>query len=207
MSDATARIIQKAIPDSLRLNEHPDAKLVCDAIATVLVAIRESDSITLNGQATDINAALSKYDESVFKPHITQEDEDWNAVKAKAALAPSPYELAMKRIASVNSWDELDAFEGEFKELYRSLPGKEKDDWRRAMRKAVNRIESNPKYESSEIPENQARNIIEKAGKDFDSVRTEGGRVEIGNDAEIKFRTIPLADGSLQWIYTYVSPA
>jgi len=106
VSDATARIIQKAIPDSLRLNEHPDAKLVCDAIATVLVAIRESDSITLNGQATDINAALSKYDESVFKPHITQEDEDWNAIKAKAALAPTPVERAVSMYGSASNGDE-----------------------------------------------------------------------------------------------------
>lgn len=82
-----ARLIEQSIPDSLRLAKHPDAELVNLAIATVLLAIKESHSFTLRGQRNDVREALDGYFHHTFAPHIAQEDEDWNAMKGRAASA------------------------------------------------------------------------------------------------------------------------
>ena len=85
--ERVARLIEQAIPDSLRLAKHPDAELVNLAIATVLLAVRDSHSFTLRGQRNDVRNALEGYFAHTFAPHIAQEDEDWSSMKARAASA------------------------------------------------------------------------------------------------------------------------
>lgn len=82
-----AKLIEESIPDSLRLAKHPDAELVNLAIATVLLAIKESSSLTLRGQRHDIREALEGYFGHTFAPHIAKEDEDWGALQSKAKSA------------------------------------------------------------------------------------------------------------------------
>ena len=81
---SSARLIEKAIPDELRLAPHPDAALVNEAIATVITAIDESDSLTLAGKMRDVRKALMVFYAGTYTKHISEEDELWNATKAKA---------------------------------------------------------------------------------------------------------------------------
>ena len=79
----SAKLIERMIPDSLRLADHPDAAIVNAAVATVITAINESDAMTLSGASKDVHAALQRYYESVYVPHIAKEDEDWNGLKSQ----------------------------------------------------------------------------------------------------------------------------
>lgn len=83
----TAVLIERCIPDSLRLADHPDAAIVNQAIATVLTAWNESDSLTDASRAKDVHKALEAYFANVYQPHISKEDEDWNALKKRAESA------------------------------------------------------------------------------------------------------------------------
>ncbi len=87
---STAHLIEKGIPASIRNAEHPDGKMIASMAATIIHALNESDNMTVNGMMTDVHKALERWNTEVFVPHIAQEDEDWGALKAKAALAPEP---------------------------------------------------------------------------------------------------------------------
>ncbi len=80
-----AELIEKGVPDELRLAAHPDGQMVNSVIATILYAINESERITTFGRMTDVNAALVVWNREVFAPHIAKEDEDWGAKDAKIA--------------------------------------------------------------------------------------------------------------------------
>lgn len=79
-----AQLIEKAIPDELRLASHPDGALVNEAIATTLSAINNSDYLTMSGKMGDVRKALKAYFDGTFTRHISEEDELWNATKARA---------------------------------------------------------------------------------------------------------------------------
>jgi hypothetical protein len=84
----TAKLIEGMIPDELRLASHPDAALVNEALATAITAMNESDSISLAGMRADVRKALTAYFNGTFSKHISEEDEAWGKMKAKAESAP-----------------------------------------------------------------------------------------------------------------------
>ena len=130
-----AKLIERAIPDELRLAQHPDGKLVNQAIATVLVAINESSALTLNGQCKDIRHALSRYYEAMFVPHMTEEDELWNSLKAQAELAPKPHELAVMALENAAHSGDESAYEEALERAYEHK-GAMSPEHRERMRKA-----------------------------------------------------------------------
>jgi len=95
---SSARLIEKAIPDELRLASHPDAALVNEAIATVLTAMDESDSLTLAGKMKDVRKALMVYYTGTFTKHISEEDEAWGKMKGEAEANKGVIEELRSRV-------------------------------------------------------------------------------------------------------------
>lgn len=79
-----AQLIEKAIPDELRLAPHPDAALINEALATVIVALNNSDYLTLSGKMNDVRKALLAFYNGTYVKHIAEEDELWTSIQAKA---------------------------------------------------------------------------------------------------------------------------
>lgn len=79
-----AQLIEKAIPDELRLAPHPDAALINEALATVIVALNNSDYLTLSGKMNDVRKALLAFHSGTYVKHIAEEDELWTSMQAKA---------------------------------------------------------------------------------------------------------------------------
>lgn len=81
--------LTRAIPSSLRDTGHPDKELVLMAITYALTAFKDANTMTATDAtiAKHVHDALVTFEEKVFKPHLSKEDEDWNALKVKADRA------------------------------------------------------------------------------------------------------------------------
>ena len=75
--------IALAIPSALK-SDHPDSALVVQALAVALAACEDSGGLNAKARMRDVHAALSSVYVPIFAAHIAKEDEDWNALKAKA---------------------------------------------------------------------------------------------------------------------------
>lgn len=93
ISDGT---IALAIPSALK-SDHPDSALVVQALAVALAACEDSGAMTAKGRMRDVHAALSSVYVPIFQAHITKEDEDWNALKAKADRYRPTVDVAVRR--------------------------------------------------------------------------------------------------------------
>lgn len=82
-----ADLVQRWIPDELRLDERHDAKLVSSAITTVIMAVYDSDRMTMVGQSGEVNAALKTWFDTTFSEHMRAEDDHMKGLEEKASRA------------------------------------------------------------------------------------------------------------------------
>ena len=82
-----ADLVQRWIPDELRLDTRHDAKLVSSAITTVIMAVYDSDRMTMKSQSSDVNAALKTWFDTTFTEHMRAEDDHMQGLEEKASRA------------------------------------------------------------------------------------------------------------------------
>ena len=75
--------IALAIPASLK-TEHPDSALVVQGIVIALRADENSTALTARGRMRAVHDALNSLFAPELASHLAKEDEDWNALRAKA---------------------------------------------------------------------------------------------------------------------------
>jgi hypothetical protein len=93
-----ADLVQRWIPDELRLDTRHDAKLVSSAITTVIMAVYDSDRITMKAQSSDVNAALKTWFDTTFSEHMRAEDEHMKGLEEKASSGEAIEQTAELRI-------------------------------------------------------------------------------------------------------------
>lgn len=86
-----------AIPNDLK-GDHPDSDLVVKGLAIAIAAAENSDALTARGRMMDVHAALASQFVPIFKAHLVKEDEDWNALKAKADKYRPTVSLEWRRL-------------------------------------------------------------------------------------------------------------
>lgn len=82
-----ADLVQRWIPDELRLDTRHDARLVSSAITTVIMAVYDSDRMTMVGQSSDVSAALKTWFDTTFAEHMRAEDDHMQSLEEKASRA------------------------------------------------------------------------------------------------------------------------
>lgn len=85
--EKVAILVQRWIPDSLRLSEDHDARLVSSAITAVIGAIYDSDRMTMQGQSSEVNEALSLWTDTIYAEHMAKEREHYASIEEKASRA------------------------------------------------------------------------------------------------------------------------
>ena len=95
-----ANLVQRWIPDELRLDTRHDARLVSSAITTVIMAVYDSDRMTMVGQSSDVSAALKTWFETTFAEHMRAEDDHMQSLEEKASRA-------MPVVSIVDSYEEI----------------------------------------------------------------------------------------------------
>ena len=88
--------LSQCIPDALK-SDHPDSKLVIQAIVTAVAACENSDSVRVKSRMADIRAALEAVYVPVYQEHLRKEDEDWGELKAKADKYVPTVTLTVRR--------------------------------------------------------------------------------------------------------------
>lgn len=85
--DKVAILVEQWIPDSLRLSEDHDARLVSSAITAVIGAIYDSDRITMKAQSPEVREALSRWTDTIYAEHMAKEREHYSSIEEKASRA------------------------------------------------------------------------------------------------------------------------
>lgn len=85
-----------AIPSSLK-TEHPDSGLLVQGILIALRADENSTSFTAKGRMRAVHDALDTIFSPMVREHLSKEDEDWNALRAKADKYKPSVTIAVKR--------------------------------------------------------------------------------------------------------------
>ena len=85
-----------AIPSSLK-TEHPDSGLLVQGILIALRSDENSTALTAKGRMMAVRDALDTIFAPMVRDHLLKEDEDWNALKAKADKYKPSVTISVKR--------------------------------------------------------------------------------------------------------------
>lgn len=85
-----------AIPSSLK-TDHPDSGLLVQGILIALRSDENSTSFTAKGRMMAVHDALDTIFAPMVRDHLSKEDEDWNALKAKADKYKPSVTITVKR--------------------------------------------------------------------------------------------------------------
>ena len=85
-----------AIPSSLR-TEHPDSGLLVQGILIALRSDENSTALTARGRMMAVHDALDTIFAPMVQDHLLKEDEDWNALRAKADKYKPSVTITVKR--------------------------------------------------------------------------------------------------------------
>ena len=88
--------LELAIPSSLK-TEHPDSGLLVQGILIALRSNENSTALTARGRMMAVHDALDTIFAPMVRDHLSKEDEDWNALKAKADKYRPTVTIAVKR--------------------------------------------------------------------------------------------------------------
>jgi hypothetical protein len=85
-----------AIPSSLK-TEHPDSGLLVQGILIALRSDENSTALTAKGRMMAVHDALDTIFAPMVRDHLSKEDEDWNALRAKADKYKPSVTITVKR--------------------------------------------------------------------------------------------------------------